>query len=64
MEKNHHDYIEYRDGPRKVHENVSSCCSRMNELPNCELMERPSSQVLSCGLHMDYFSRLNRLKRL
>jgi hypothetical protein len=31
MEKNHHDYIEYRDGLQKVHENVSSCCSRMNE---------------------------------
>jgi hypothetical protein len=32
MEENHHDYIEYRDGLRKVHENVSSCCSRMNDL--------------------------------
>jgi hypothetical protein len=30
MERNHHDYFEYRDGPRKVHENVSSRCSRMN----------------------------------
>jgi hypothetical protein len=30
MEENHHDYIEYRDVLRKVHENVSSRCSRMN----------------------------------
>ncbi len=38
MEKNHHGYIEYRDGLRKVHKNVSSCCSRKNgllTLPSC-----------------------------
>jgi hypothetical protein len=38
MEKNHHGYFEYRDGLRKVHGNVSSCCSRMNEpspRPSC-----------------------------